>query len=469
MTTEPTTPRRWRPRFSLLALLLAVVFLGACGGLWWRWEPWHLSDRLPLYHAATDSDAVVLLKRSEGLYEVHDLEAGLSKPPFRLDPKLGISFLSTRDNRLLCASPDGVLSVHEFPSGKQLLTQPAPSLDRDHLIAGQWLADGGSVVLMHLDVINRMSETRDDVQSPELVAWDMNHGTWLYRLKVGYEERFAEAQLYTNCLTPILDFFPSGSREHVWLSVIDNSNLSEGAGTANYLVETRSGQATFSMEGSIPSKCTEYIRRDQKTLILRDLSRPEYVKRFDLSPTRYYPMWAWLSPDGSRLFVRIGEFCMFDVASGKLLARCAGDRDAGYHTTWDPSSTVFATHNPVSVWDGRTCSLLCRLGDGKVETERVRFMDHGRRLVTEPKQATIWDARDGSMLWKFPEERTTIRYISRTGDRIVTYKGEIWRRRRPEYWWGIAWLPEFWIALVSGTALLYLASCSFSRRFQTLK
>jgi hypothetical protein len=40
-------------------------------------------------------------------------------------------------------------------------------------------------------------------------------------------------------------------------------------------------------------------------------------------------------------------------------------------------------------------------------------------------------------------------------------------RRRPEYWWGIAWLPESWIALVSGMALLYLASCSFSRQFQT--
>ena len=31
--------------------------------------------------------------------------------------------------------------------------------------------------------------------------------------------------------------------------------------------------------------------------------------------------------------------------------------------------------------------------------------------------------------------------------------GEIWKRRRPEPWWGVAWLPEFWISsvLLAGT------------------
>ncbi len=38
--SEAKPKRRWRPRFSLLTLLLAVVFVGACFGLWWRWEPW---------------------------------------------------------------------------------------------------------------------------------------------------------------------------------------------------------------------------------------------------------------------------------------------------------------------------------------------------------------------------------------------------------------------------------------------
>jgi WD40 repeat protein len=31
----------------------------------------------------------------------------------------------------------------------------------------------------------------------------------------------------------------------------------------------------------------------------------------------------------------------------------------------------------------------------------------------------------------------------------------IWRRRRPEYWWGLAWLPEFWLAAAFAGALMW--------------
>jgi len=32
-------------------------------------------------------------------------------------------------------------------------------------------------------------------------------------------------------------------------------------------------------------------------------------------------------------------------------------------------------------------------------------------------------------------------------------KAFIWRRRRPEYWWGVAWLPEFWLTALFAGAL----------------
>ena len=31
----------------------------------------------------------------------------------------------------------------------------------------------------------------------------------------------------------------------------------------------------------------------------------------------------------------------------------------------------------------------------------------------------------------------------------------IWDRRRPEYWWGVAWVPEFWLTVVLGTGLVW--------------
>ena len=30
----------------------------------------------------------------------------------------------------------------------------------------------------------------------------------------------------------------------------------------------------------------------------------------------------------------------------------------------------------------------------------------------------------------------------------------IWDRKRPEYWWGVAWLPEFWLTVVLGVGLV---------------
>ena len=44
------------------------------------------------------------------------------------------------------------------------------------------------------------------------------------------------------------------------------------------------------------------------------------------------------------------------------------------------------------------------------------------------------------------------------GKHIVTASvdktARLYRRRRPEYWWGVAWLPEFWLMIVLGGALV---------------
>lgn len=40
-----------------------------------------------------------------------------------------------------------------------------------------------------------------------------------------------------------------------------------------------------------------------------------------------------------------------------------------------------------------------------------------------------------------------------------------WQRRRPEWWWGVAWLPEFWLTAVFGIALIW----SLRRDWKTLR
>ena len=37
--------------------------------------------------------------------------------------------------------------------------------------------------------------------------------------------------------------------------------------------------------------------------------------------------------------------------------------------------------------------------------------------------------------------------------RFKVVSDKVWSRRRPEYWWGVAWLPEFWLTLICAGAL----------------
>lgn len=98
-------------------------------------------------------------------------------------------------------------------------------------------------------------------------------------------------------------------------------------------------------------------------------------------------------------------------------------------------------------------------------------------IYCEEKFIYSLDLKDGS--WKnrtsvqtFPEQkgRSNPTYFmdyrvnghySATGGPFIG----IYKRNRPDSWWGIAWLPEFWMAVVFGTALFW----SLRRDFRMLQ
>jgi hypothetical protein len=100
----------------------------------------------------------------------------------------------------------------------------------------------------------------------------------------------------------------------------------------------------------------------------------------------------------------------------------------------------------------------------------------GLRLIPIPfcpeEPAVLEDARldsngDNVRLFKFPHypntgtfgflDNDTILFVTCLGKENGKEKGEFfrWHRRRPEYWWGLAWLPEFWLALIFGGAFAW--------------
>jgi hypothetical protein len=71
----------------------------------------------------------------------------------------------------------------------------------------------------------------------------------------------------------------------------------------------------------------------------------------------------------------------------------------------------------------------------------------------------IWDVQSGVNLCRFSERYPVQAVLFLTEDMIATqdllHNIQIWHRRRPEYWWGVAWLWEFWLTLVFGCGLAW--------------
>lgn len=90
-------------------------------------------------------------------------------------------------------------------------------------------------------------------------------------------------------------------------------------------------------------------------------------------------------------------------------------------------------------------------------------------LQGKPRCAKIF--REGKCVFIFPNRKheplgldlnpTCDELSINCEDEVV----EVWRRRRPEFLWGVAWLPEFWLTVVFSVLLVW----SFVRDFRTLR
>ena len=85
----------------------------------------------------------------------------------------------------------------------------------------------------------------------------------------------------------------------------------------------------------------------------------------------------------------------------------------------------------------------------------------GKRIVTasKDKSARVWDAVNGKLLAILKGHSNEVLSASFSPDSkcIVTASEDstarIWVRNHPEQWWGVAWLPEFWLTLAISVGL----------------
>jgi len=103
-------------------------------------------------------------------------------------------------------------------------------------------------------------------------------------------------------------------------------------------------------------------------------------------------------------------------------------------------------------------TIVCDVTDGSKCTISdegfAAFSPDRRRMATGADHWThIRDLETGAKLCSLFEGGGSV-FLS--ADELLTSCDDafrLWHRRRPEYWWGIAWLPEFWLTLVFGCGL----------------
>lgn len=138
---------------------------------------------------------------------------------------------------------------------------------------------------------------------------------------------------------------------------------------------------------------------------------------------------------------------------------------------WEASAISYSTdgrrivtciNGNVYLWDGITGALLREI-DEPYGLPKTAFSPDNARFVTGGgghKQAQIYDAGRGELLTRLTQpSNITVMAFSPDGKRVLMAGHDgtvrIWRRRRPEKWWGIMVLPECWLLAFSGVALVW--------------
>jgi hypothetical protein len=168
-----------------------------------------------------------------------------------------------------------------------------------------------------------------------------------------------------------------------------------------------------------------------------------------------------VSPDDTfHIFEYRDQLAVVLAADAKELYRITNDW-AGIK--WFPDSKRFYTFEANTAYDARTGRVSYRLSDGQIATFSE---DHTRVLYLNyaTKNYYLHDGENGAFLQALPGSvigsHNHQQGFSPDGTHLYNYVFDtgaiqIWKRYRPEYWWGLVCLPEFWLITVFAVAFFW--------------
>jgi WD40 repeat protein len=173
---------------------------------------------------------------------------------------------------------------------------------------------------------------------------------------------------------------------------------------------------------------------------------------------------ATFSPDGKILAALAGRKIVF-LSAGNWKQIAAIQTDTTFFNavfSADGASLLVGCWDGYArIWNVTTRELLAEFQHNpNKHVHAVAFLDDEQKIMTASCNETlrIWDARTAEVLAEFkgPEDLISAA-VSDDSQAIAAASRDgttwIFRQRRPEPWWGIAWLPEFWVMIVLAAAL----------------
>jgi WD40 repeat protein len=457
-----------RFRFSLRTLVIATLLAGSGMGLWWRWGPWTLAQTFRHSHAVAQVGF-----------------APDGKSFFTLTPATDAPFnpFQPRDP----VNERSILHVWGLPDGEERFAREIPELD---FMARIRFLPGGA----HL-----LTGVRGDVDDTLYSVLDARTGTELQGpswpvMSVSFSKDGRRLLYQARGACTVLDL---GSRRETQLRLPEGMELvclheiSPDGELA--LVKIRHGrsEALSVFSATTGTHLTDLGSRlwdwqfspDGKRLLLVgtpkaclcEAATGKVLVEFDAAVMRG----AAFSSDGRRILLQVSESeaAIFDARTGSRLTTLTG-KEVRCEKSALPScfgrDDRIVWNNGLSHWiswdaeSGR--NLLCIEGENFLSNDETRLFRPANSLTGE-----MLDAKTGEHLcdldypaWNtpsLPEESGVFRFVSQCtdfspDDRWLLVGGpdkaaRLWCRRRPERWWGVAWLPEFWLTILFAGALVW--------------
>jgi WD40 repeat protein len=407
---DPGLPRL---RFSLLTLVLVVILAGACIGLWWRWAPWMCHTTLTLGKLPVES---VLFSPQERYLVASDVQ---SSSVCRLSPE-GIQVMATLPSEVSCGLYTG------FSNDGSLLAVNQRG-DRDTFCI--WSTETASVIA-NLEGSGCIPSFGDwALDNRHLATSGYTNTAAVWDARAG--RRIALLEGHSNRVHRVR-FSPNGGRV-----------------------------ATASADGTV--RLWDAVTGQERACL----------KGHDWASD------AAFSPDG-RQVVTIdlkGRLRFWDAESGALIRVLHS-----FSSSEPPQGTanvsflpdgrqVCSSGNggPTRFWDCTTGQLcLVRKEGFSPDGLRTAQAFNGRAYVLDVTGSGEYSI-PRSALATLGEDtaKAYCALFSPSGHYVAVGHGDgsvrLWVRRRPEWWWGIAWLQEFWVAMVSGCALVVIAARNLRR------